>query len=60
MRGYYRRDLRWHFVWMHETDETALYDLVNDPGQLADVSAEYPGEVDAFKTDIQALRDRYE
>ena len=45
---------------MHETDETALYDLINDPGQLSDVSAENPVAVEAFKADIQAWRDRYE
>ncbi len=58
--GYYRRDLRWHFVWISETDETALYDLVGDPGQLEDVSANRPQLVSKFKEDIEAWRDQYE
>jgi arylsulfatase A-like enzyme len=58
--GYYRRDLRWHFVWLTETGETALYDLVEDPGQLRDVSTQYPAEIAQFKSDIEAWRSVYE
>ena len=58
--GYYRRDLRWHFVWLPDTDETALYDLANDPGQLDDVSGAHPEEIARFKTDIDDWRATYE
>ena len=58
--GYYRRDLRWHFVWLTDTDEMALYDLVNDPGQQSDVATRYPGEVARFKADIERWRQTYE
>ena len=58
--GYYRRDRRGHFVWLPESDETALYDLVNDPGQLMDVSAEQPDDVARFKADIEAWQAEFE
>ena len=58
--GYYRRDLNWHFVWLTNTDETALYDLVNDPGQLEDVSQDQPELIEGFKADIQAWRSNFE
>ncbi|MEM7328565.1 MAG: sulfatase-like hydrolase/transferase [Pseudomonadota bacterium] len=58
--GYYRRDLDWHFVWLPETNETALYDLHNDPGQLADASTQHPDLIAGFKADIDAWRARYE
>ncbi|NNU16231.1 sulfatase-like hydrolase/transferase [Parvularcula sp. ZS-1/3] len=58
--GYYRRDLRWHFVWLPETGETALYDLENDPGQLADVSEENPELISTFKSDIEDWQEQYE
>lgn len=60
LAGYYRRDLNWHFVWLPDSNETALYDLRNDPGQLTDASAAHPAMVEAFKTDIQSWRSRYE
>ena len=58
--GYYRRDLDWHFVWVPESDETALYDLMNDPGQLVDASADHADLVQAFKSDIDAWRLTFE
>ncbi|MCR9269379.1 MAG: sulfatase-like hydrolase/transferase [Hyphomonadaceae bacterium] len=58
--GYYRRDLDWHFVWLPDRNETALYDLQNDPGQLIDMSAAHPDKVEAFKSDIDAWRATYE
>ncbi len=58
--GYYRRDLDWHFVWLPQSDETALYDLNKDPGQLMDTSAEHPEYVAAFKADIEAWRAQFE
>jgi len=58
--GYYRRDLDWHFVWLPDSKETALYDLNNDPGQLTDASAAYPEMVAAFKADITQWRAQYE
>lgn len=58
--GYYRRDLNWHFVWIEETGETALYDLENDPGQLSDVSATQPRLISNFKADIAAWRAEFE
>ena len=58
--GYYRRDLDWHFVWLRESDETALYDLRTDPGQLTDVSAQHRSKVAQFKADIDAWRMTYE
>ena len=60
MGGYYRRDLDWHFVWLPETNETALYDLENDPGQLNDASALHPEKVKAFKADIDVWRAAFE
>lgn len=58
--GYYRRDLDWHFVWLTDSNETALYDLANDPGQLVDVSPDHADLVKSFQTDIKAWRDEYE
>lgn len=58
--GYYRRDARWHFVWITESDETALYDLDNDPGQLIDASAANPQLVARFKADISDWRQEFE
>ena len=58
--GYYRRDRRWHFVWLPDSDQTALYDLDADPGQLQDLSAKQPQQVAAFKRDIEDWRDRFE
>jgi arylsulfatase A-like enzyme len=58
--GYYRRDQRWHFVWLPQSGETALYDLVNDPGQVVDVSARHPAEIARFKADIEDWRRTYE
>ena len=58
--GYYRRDLDWHFVWLPQTEETALYDLKNDPGQLIDASTDHPEKIAAFKADIEAWRAQYE
>ena len=58
--GYYRRDLNWHFVWLPDSDETALYDLTNDPGQLTDASAAHPELLATFKADIEAWRARFE
>lgn len=60
LAGYYRRDQRWHFVWLPESEETALYDLDNDPGQTTDVSGANPGLVAEFKTDIRAWSDAFE
>lgn len=40
LAGFYRRDERWHFVWLPETNEMALYDLSTDPGQTQDVAAQ--------------------
>ncbi len=59
-KGYYLRDLRWHFVWLPDTDETALYDLENDPGQLTDVSGEQEALITGFKTAITAWRREFE
>ena len=58
--GYYRRDARWHFVWIAESDETALYDLDKDPGQLTDASAANPELVARFKADISDWRQEFE
>ena len=58
--GYYRRDQRWHFVWLPKSDEVALYDLKNDPGQLTDVASQNVSLVEAFKVDIGAWRRTYE
>ena len=58
--GYYRRDLNWHFVWIEETGETTLYDLINDPGQLRDVSDDNPDLIRAFISDINAWRTEFE
>lgn len=58
--GYYRRDARWHFVWITESDETALYDLDNDPGQLKDVSASNQALIAGFKSDIADWQSEFE
>ncbi|MEL7539586.1 MAG: sulfatase-like hydrolase/transferase, partial [Pseudomonadota bacterium] len=60
LSGYYRRDLDWHFVWLPDSGETALYDLKNDPGQLIDASAAHPDAIVVFKADIEAWRAQYE
>jgi len=60
LSGYYRRDARWHFVWLPESDETALYDLDNDPGQLNDASEANLALVDRFKADINAWIEEFE
>ena len=60
MDGYYRRDRRWHFVWLAQTGEVALWDLENDPGQLDDVSADHPDLIAVFKADINAWREKFE
>ena len=60
LSGYYLRDQRFHFVWLPGSDETALYDLVNDPGQLVDVSSEFADQVTKFKANIEAWRDEFE
>lgn len=60
LSGYYRRDARWHFVWLPESGETALYDLDNDPGQLRDASLDNPALVEQFKSDIAEWRREFE
>ncbi|MDJ0641915.1 MAG: sulfatase-like hydrolase/transferase [Erythrobacter sp.] len=60
LSGYYRRDARWHFVWLPDRDETALYDLENDPGQLTDASSENPALIERFKADIERWRQEFE
>ena len=60
LSGYYRRDERWHFVWLPETNETALYDLEKDPQQQIDFSSSYPVMIKQFKDDITAWRSTYE
>lgn len=58
--GYYRRDARWHFVWLPESDEIALWDLENDPRQLNDVSVNHGDIIVGFKNDITAWRAEFE
>lgn len=60
LQGYYRRDQRWHFVWLPDSTETALYDMVADPGQLEDVSQDHSDLIEGFKQDIKQWRSRYE
>ena len=60
LSGYYRRDARWHFVWLPDDGETALYDLENDPGQTRDASAANGALVERFKADIEAWRAEFE
>ncbi|MEL6199804.1 MAG: sulfatase-like hydrolase/transferase [Pseudomonadota bacterium] len=60
MAGYYRRDLRWYFVWLPESGEMALYDIDNDPGQTQDVSADHADAVTRYIDDIEQWRQRYE
>jgi len=60
MSGYYLRDARWHFVWIPENDETALYDLDNDPGQTRDASADNAALVERFKASIAEWRGEFE
>ncbi|MEO0696430.1 MAG: sulfatase-like hydrolase/transferase [Pseudomonadota bacterium] len=58
--GYYRRDLAWHFVWLPQKDEVALYNLTDDPGQLVDVSESNEDLVTRFKADIITWQETYE
>ncbi len=60
LTGYYRRDKRWHFVWLPLSDETALYDLEKDPDQALDVSDHRSDLISQFKDDINSWRDQYE
>jgi uncharacterized sulfatase len=60
LSGYYRTDSRWHFVWLPDSDEVALYDLENDPGQLTDASAANIALVEGFKADIEGWRGEFE
>ena len=60
LNGYYRRDRRWHFVWLPKTDETALYDLQSQDAAPADVAAAHPDLVAEFKADIDAWRRQYD
>ena len=55
-----RGDIRRHFVWLPQSQQTALYDLDNDPRQLNDVTNLYNYLVNQFKEDIQNWRDQYE
>ena len=58
--GYYRRDHRWHFVWLPESDNIALWDIENDPEQLRDVSGSEPERIETFKRDIQVWINSFE
>lgn len=60
MMGYYRRDLRWYFVWLPASDETALYDVIEDPGQTRDLSSSHVDLIKGFKFGIEQWRSRYE
>lgn len=60
LTGYYRRDRRWHFVWLPHSNETALYDLSLDPGQLYDVSKGNRSLIVQFQEDINDWRKSYE
>ena len=60
MIGYYRRDSRWHFVWLPSSDEFALYDLQINPRQTIDYSSKSPDLVKLFKADILSWRSMYE
>ncbi len=60
LSGYYVRDARWHFVVLDGTGETALYDLIADPGQTNDVSADRPDVVARLTDQIAQWRARYE
>lgn len=59
VNAYYRSDQRWHFVWLTDSDETALWDLQTDPGQTSDVSNEHPDLIATFKADIEAWQAEY-
>ncbi|NRA30111.1 MAG: sulfatase-like hydrolase/transferase [Parvularculaceae bacterium] len=59
INGYYRSDKRWHFVWLPDSDEMALWDLETDPGQTTDVAGQFPDLVASFKADIQAWQAEY-
>ena len=58
--AYYRRDLRWHFVWVPSNDEFVLYDLQIDPRQIIDYSPQSPDLVESFKADILSWRSTYD
>jgi arylsulfatase A-like enzyme len=46
-------DGRWRLVW-GETSAPHLYDLATDPGELRDVAAEHPAELERLRTRYQA------
>jgi len=58
--AYYRRDHRWHFVWVPSSNEFVLYDLQIDPRQIIDYSPKSPDLVESFKADILSWRSTYD
>ncbi|MEO1014619.1 MAG: sulfatase-like hydrolase/transferase [Pseudomonadota bacterium] len=57
--AYYVRDRRWHFVWLPASDEMALYDMVEDPGQTANVVDAHAELVAGFMAEIDKWKAAY-
>lgn len=60
LSGYYLRDRQWYFVEVDGTGETALYDMVADPGQKEDLSSNHPDLIARFRSEINEWRSKYE
>ena len=60
MNGYWVRQGPWFLSWDVDTDETRLFNLVDDPRSDFDVSADHPDLVDGFKSRIDSWRAAYE
>jgi len=58
-KAFYLRSQEWHFVWISDTGEMALYDMVNDPGSKNNIVDEHQDLVATFKKEIQAWAAKY-
>lgn len=57
--AYYLRSHRWHYVWLPQSGEQALYDLLNDPEATANVANDNAELITYFRGQIGAWRETY-
>ncbi|NRA29828.1 MAG: sulfatase-like hydrolase/transferase [Parvularculaceae bacterium] len=57
--AFYARDRRWHYVWLPEDNQHALYDLENDPIAHLDVADANPDRVADMRAAINDWRAEY-
>jgi hypothetical protein len=57
--AYYLRSPRWHYVWIPQSGEMALYDLENDPTASVNVVAQHEDLIAQFQTEIRNWRDEF-